>query len=68
MGFNFKKRRRSTEDEQTMRKYMIEGDLVSAEVQNIFSDGGLSLHTRSFKYGKVRFLVYVILFMFLFWA
>lgn len=46
-------RRRSTEDEQTMRKYMIEGDLVSAEVQNIFSDGGLSLHTRSFKYGKL---------------
>lgn len=36
-----------------MRKYLQEGDLISAEVQSIFSDGSLSLHTRSFKYGKV---------------
>jgi len=25
-----------------------------AEVQSIFADGALSLHTRSLKYGKVR--------------
>uniref|UniRef100_A0A1B6MIS7 Uncharacterized protein n=1 Tax=Graphocephala atropunctata TaxID=36148 RepID=A0A1B6MIS7_9HEMI len=46
-------RRRSTEDEQMMRKYLCEGDLISAEVQSIFSDGSLSLHTRSLKYGKL---------------
>lgn len=46
-------RRRSTEDEQMMRKYLCEGDLISAEVQAIFSDGSLSLHTRSLKYGRV---------------
>ena len=27
--------------------------LLQAEVQNVFSDGALSLHTRSLKYGKV---------------
>lgn len=36
-----------------MRKYLHEGDLISAEVQNVFVDGSLSLHTRSLKYGKV---------------
>ncbi|CAH0382133.1 unnamed protein product [Bemisia tabaci] len=49
-------RRRSVEDEQMMRKYLTEGDLISAEVQNINSDGSLSLHTRSLKnikYGKL---------------
>lgn len=46
-------RRRSAEDEQMMRKYLQEGDLISAEVQNVFIDGSLSLHTRSLKYGKV---------------
>ncbi len=46
-------RRRSAEDEQMMRKYLVEGDLISAEVQSIFADGSLSLHTRSFTYGKV---------------
>ena len=30
-----------------------EGDLISADVQNIFNDGSLSLHTRSLKYGKL---------------
>ncbi|CAH2068398.1 unnamed protein product, partial [Iphiclides podalirius] len=47
------KRRRSAEDEQMMRKHLQEGDLISAEVQSIFSDGSLSLHTRSLKYGKL---------------
>lgn len=46
-------RRRSAEDEQMMRKFLQEGDLVSAEVQNVHSDGSLSLHTRSLKYGKL---------------
>lgn len=51
--FKILQRRRSAEDEQMMRKHLQEGDLISAEVQNIFSDGSLSLHTRSLKYGKV---------------
>jgi len=46
-------RRRGTEDELSMRKYLVEGDLISAEVQNIYHDGSLSLHTRSLKYGKL---------------
>ncbi|KAL6420454.1 hypothetical protein ACFW04_014446 [Cataglyphis niger] len=46
-------RRRSTEDEQTMRRYLQEGDLICAEVQSIFIDGSLSLHTRVLKYGKL---------------
>lgn len=46
-------RRRSAEDEHLMRRYLQEGDLISAEVQSIFSDGSLSLHTRSLKYGKL---------------
>lgn len=46
-------RRRSAEDELAMRKYLQEGDLISAEVQNVHSDGGVSLHTRSLKYGKL---------------
>lgn len=46
-------RRKSAEDELLMRQYLCEGDLISAEVQSIFSDGSLSLHTRSLKYGKL---------------
>ncbi|XP_067938008.1 exosome complex component RRP4-like [Watersipora subatra] len=46
-------RKRSEEDERMMREYLSEGDLISAEVQSIFSDGQLSLHTRSLKYGKL---------------
>ncbi|XP_052246694.1 exosome complex component RRP4-like [Dreissena polymorpha] len=46
-------RRRSEEDEKLMRHYLKEGDLISAEVQSVFSDGSLSLHTRSLKYGKL---------------
>lgn len=47
-------RRRGVEDELSMRKYLVEGDLISAEVQNIYHDGSLSLHTRSLKYGKLN--------------
>ncbi|ALC42492.1 Rrp4, partial [Drosophila busckii] len=46
-------RRRSAEDEQMMRRYLDEGDLISAEVQNVFEEGTLSLYTRSLKYGKL---------------
>ncbi|XP_026826202.1 exosome complex component RRP4 isoform X2 [Ooceraea biroi] len=46
-------RRRSAEDEQTMRKYLQEKDLICAEVQSIFADGSLSLHTRVLKYGRL---------------
>ncbi|XP_058066660.1 exosome complex component RRP4 isoform X1 [Anopheles bellator] len=46
-------RRRGAEDEKQMRKYLQEGDLISAEIQNVHSDGVLSLHTRSLKYGKL---------------
>ena len=46
-------RRRSAEDELGMRRYLQEGDLISAEVQQIYQDGALSLHTRSLKYGKL---------------
>ena len=50
-------RRKTQEDELAMRSYLEEGDLISAEVQNVFSDGSLSLHTRSLKYGKVSIFV-----------
>lgn len=43
------------EDEQSMRSYLSEGDLISAEVHSVFADGSLSLHMRSLKYGKVNF-------------
>ncbi|XP_013780217.1 exosome complex component RRP4-like [Limulus polyphemus] len=46
-------RRKTAEDELAMRKYLAEGDPISAEVQSVFSDGSLSLHTRSLKYGKL---------------
>ncbi|KAL3075779.1 hypothetical protein niasHS_012609 [Heterodera schachtii] len=46
-------RRKSIEDELLMREYLREGDLVSAEVQQLFQDGSISLHTRSLKYGKL---------------
>lgn len=52
--FHFQ-RRRSVEDEHMMRKYLKEGDLISAEVQKVYDDGSLSLYTRSLKYGKVIF-------------
>lgn len=36
-----------------MRRYLQECDLICAEVQSIFADGSLSLHTRVLKYGKL---------------
>lgn len=46
-------RRKTSEDELMMKSYFQEGDLISAEVQSVFTDGSLSLHTRSLKYGKL---------------
>ena len=37
-----------------MRSIFTESDLISAEIQNIHSDGSLHLHTRSLKYGKLE--------------
>ena len=36
-----------------MREILKEGDVISAEIQSVYSDGSLALHTRSVKYGKV---------------
>nr|ADD24480.1 Exosome complex exonuclease RRP4 [Lepeophtheirus salmonis] len=47
-------RRRSSEDELSMRTYLREGDLISAEVQTLYKDGSMSIHTRSLKYGKLE--------------
>lgn len=47
-------RRKSESDELQMRNFLKEGDLLNAEVQSLFSDGGASLHTRSLRYGKLR--------------
>jgi len=47
-------RRKSESDELQMRNFLKEGDLLNAEVQSLYQDGGASLHTRSLKYGKLR--------------
>lgn len=47
-------RRRNAEDELNMRTLFIEGDLISAEVQQVNSEGSVALHTRSSKYGKLK--------------
>ena len=47
-------RRRTWEDELNMRTFFAEGDLVCAEVQSLFQDGAVVLHTRSRKYGKLE--------------
>ncbi|CAE7355440.1 EXOSC2, partial [Symbiodinium microadriaticum] len=47
-------RMRTYEDQLQMRSLYMENDLISAEVQNINSDGTPSLHTRSLKYGKLE--------------
>ena len=46
-------RRKSEEDERAMRAWLSEGDVVTAEVQSVYHDGSLALHTRSLRYGKV---------------
>lgn len=46
-------RRKTYEDQLNMRKLYVENDLISAEVQQFFHDGTMSLQTRSLRYGKV---------------
>jgi exosome complex component RRP4 len=45
---------RTYEDQLQMRSVFAEGDLISAEIQNIGGEGAISLHTRSLKYGKLE--------------
>ncbi|KAL0218592.1 hypothetical protein P9112_004245 [Eukaryota sp. TZLM1-RC] len=45
-------RRRSALDELNMRKFFTENDYVTAEVQQVFHDGSLALHSRR-RYGKL---------------
>jgi len=45
---------RTYEDQLTMRTLFEENDLVCAEIQNISTEGVISLHTRSLKYGKLE--------------
>jgi exosome complex component RRP4 len=47
-------RRKSASDELRMREIFKEGDLVSAEIQQYFGDGTVSLHMRSMRYGKLK--------------
>lgn len=46
-------RRRTNVDELNMRNFFDVNDLISAEVQSVYQDGLLSLHTRSMRYGKL---------------
>jgi len=46
-------RRRSEEDKLNMRSFFEEADLLSGEVQQVHSDGGIAIQTRNLKYGKV---------------
>ncbi|CAG0913873.1 unnamed protein product [Notodromas monacha] len=46
-------RRKTMEDEISMRSFLEEGDLVVAEIHNILSDGTIQLQARSDKYGKL---------------
>ncbi|KAH9892267.1 hypothetical protein F4778DRAFT_784632 [Xylariomycetidae sp. FL2044] len=52
-------RRRTETDELQIRTFFSEGDLLVAEVQQLYGDGGAVLHTRSLKYGKLRNGVFV---------
>ncbi|KXX75360.1 Exosome complex component rrp4 [Madurella mycetomatis] len=52
-------RKRTETDELQIRSFFAEGDLLVAEVQQLFGDGGAVLHTRSLKYGKLRNGVFV---------
>jgi exosome complex component RRP4 len=47
-------RRRTAVDELNIRNFFTEGDLLVAEVQQVYESGQATLHTRSTKYGKLR--------------
>ena len=46
-------RRKTAEDESNMRNIFRETDLISAEIQTVRHDGGIHVHARSQKYGKL---------------
>lgn len=46
-------RRRVEQDALKMREFLAEGDLLVAEVREVYQDGAANLHTRSLRYGKV---------------
>ena len=46
-------RRKSEEDELMMRSFFAEGQILVAEVQTLFADGALGIHTRNARYGKL---------------
>ncbi|GBG33635.1 Exosome complex component RRP4 [Hondaea fermentalgiana] len=46
-------RRRTLEDQLQMRQLFVENDLVSAEVSSFYQHGGMAIHTRSMRYGKL---------------
>jgi exosome complex component RRP4 len=46
-------RRKSEEDELMMRSFFSEGQILVAEVQTLFGDGALGIHTRNARYGKL---------------
>jgi exosome complex component RRP4 len=52
-------RRRTETDELQIRTFFSEGELLVAEVQQLYGDGAAVLHTRSLKYGKLRNGVFV---------
>ncbi|KAI8989280.1 RRP4 protein [Pilobolus umbonatus] len=47
-------RRKNETDELQMRHFFAEGDMVVAEVQTFYADGTTGLHTRAFKFCKLR--------------
>eukprot|EP01080_Neovahlkampfia_damariscottae_P008662 gene8662-609_t len=47
-------RRKTYDDQLNMRKLYVEDDLIVSEVQQMFSNGSLSLQTRSSRYGKLE--------------
>ncbi|KAG1056022.1 hypothetical protein G6F46_001142 [Rhizopus delemar] len=47
-------RRKNEADELQMRQFFAEGDALVAEVQTFYSDGTIGLHTRGFKFCKLR--------------
>ena len=47
-------RRRTLQDQLQMRSLFSENDLLSAEVASFYQDGGVAIHTRSMRYGKLE--------------
>mmetsp|Transcript_2453 Transcript_2453/g.4065 ORF Transcript_2453/g.4065 Transcript_2453/m.4065 type:complete len:315 (+) Transcript_2453:238-1182(+) len=47
-------RRRTLEDQLQMRTLFQENDLVSAEVSSFYQHGGMAIHTRSMRYGRLE--------------